>query len=68
MPQQPSDNWASPLDPSDYELPPEPTKLSPRRRPAGKPAVKADTAKPTSVKPGGRIVMPGLGKVSIVIH
>ena len=40
------------------------TELSPRRKSAGKPQVKTDTARPQ----GPRIVVPGLGKVTLVIH
>jgi hypothetical protein len=54
-----------PLNPEDFELPSaEPTSLSPRRKPAGKPKVKTDTARPKKK----RVVSPGLGKVTLVTH
>jgi hypothetical protein len=69
MPQPTSPNPDSPLNPSNDELPEAiVTELSPRRKPAGKPEVKANKSKPTSVGSGKRVVIPGLGKVNIVIH
>jgi hypothetical protein len=54
-----------PLNPEDFELPSdEATSLSPRKKPAGKPIVKTDTARPQK-KP---VVVPGLGNVTLVIH
>lgn len=54
-----------PLNPEDFEIPSEETtSLSPRRRPAGKPVVKTDTARPQK-KP---VIIPGLGDVRLVIH
>jgi hypothetical protein len=54
-----------PLNPEDFELPPEETtSLSPRKKSAGKPIVKTDTARPQK-KP---VVVPGLGNVTLVIH
>jgi hypothetical protein len=44
------------------------TELSPRRKPAGKPEVRANTARPKSIGSGTRVVVPGLGKVTLVIH
>lgn len=54
-----------PLNPEDFELPSEEAiSLSTRRKPAGKPAVKTDTARPQK-KP---VIIPGLGDVRLVIH
>lgn len=54
-----------PLNPEDFELPrAEPTALSPRKKAAGKPKVKTDTARPKK----NRVLTPGLGKVTLVTH
>lgn len=56
---------SQPLNPEDYELPSaEPTSLSPRKKRAGKPQVKTDTARPDKK----RVATPGLGKVTLVTH
>ena len=54
---------ATRLNPEDYEIP-ESTELTTRRKSAGKPNVKTDTARPSQ----SRVVVPGLGKVTLVIH
>ena len=51
------------LNPEDFELP-STTELNPRKKPAGKPVVKTDTAKPTHKA----VRYPGLGNVTIVVH
>ena len=58
------------LNPEDYELPEEEQvkSLSPKRKPAGKPKIKSDTARPKSSGSGDRVVVPGLGQVTLVIH
>jgi hypothetical protein len=54
------------LDPSDYELPSaDVTSLEPRRKPAGRPAVKPKKQTSTVRQ---RVVVPGLGKVTLVTH
>jgi len=54
-----------PLNPEDFEITSdEATSLSPRRKPAGKPVVKTDTARPKK----NPVVIPGLGNVRLVIH
>ena len=54
-----------PLNPEDFEIASEEvTSLSPRKKSAGKPTVKTDTARPQK-KP---VVVPGLGNVTLVIH
>lgn len=54
-----------PLNPEDFEIPAATTtELSPRKKSAGRPKVKKDTARPTRK----RIVTPGLGKVTLVVH
>jgi hypothetical protein len=54
-----------PLNPEDFELPSEETtSLSPRKKSAGKPTVKTDTASPKK----SPVVIPGLGNVRLVIH
>lgn len=54
-----------PLNPEDFELPAAtPTELSLRKKPAGKPKVKTDTARPAKK----RVMTPGLGKVTLVTH
>ena len=56
---------SQPLNPEDFEIvSDEATSLSPRRKPAGKPVVKTDTAKPN----GKAVRFPGLGKVTLVLH
>lgn len=58
------------LNPADFEIDePTPASLTLKKKPAGKPAVRANTARPTetgSDKP--RVVTPGLGGVTLVIH
>ena len=58
------------LNPEDYEIREEPEvkSLSPKRKPAGKPKIKSETARPKSSGSGDRVVVPGLGKVTLVIH
>lgn len=53
------------LNPEDFELPAATTtSLEPRRKPAGKPAVKAKK----NITARKRVVTPGLGKVTLVTH
>lgn len=53
------------LNPEDFEIESdEATELTTRRKPAGKPKVKTDAVTPS--KP--RVVVPGLGNVTLVIH
>jgi hypothetical protein len=43
--------------------------LTPKRKPAGRPNVRPDTSRPTKI--GGnsnRVLYPGLGGVTLVIH
>jgi len=58
------------LNPSDFEIVEStPKGLTPKKKPAGKPAVRANTARPTengSSTP--RVITPGLGGVTLVIH
>ncbi len=58
-----------PLNPSDFEITDLPsaevTSLQPKKKPAGKPSVKANKVKP---EPKKRVVTPGLGKVTLVTH
>jgi len=58
-----------PLNPSDFEISEapsaNPTRLSTRKKTAGKPSVKQNKVKP---EPKKRITTPGLGMVSITTH
>jgi len=42
--------------------------LNPRRKSAGTPLVRSDTASPHASGSGDRVTYPGLGKVTIVLH
>jgi hypothetical protein len=69
----PSKAQASSLDnlnPDDFEIIEEvPTSLDLKKKPAGKPSVRANTARPTETGSSkARIVTPGLGGVTLVIH
>lgn len=44
------------------------TELSTRRKSAGRPAVSSDSVSANSIGSGNRVVVPGLGKVTLVIH
>lgn len=59
------DNSPSPSD----EVIEEVKSLTPKRKPAGRPNVRPDTSRPTKL--GGnstRVLYPGLGGVTLVIH
>ncbi len=44
------------------------TTLNTRRKSAGTPLVRSDTASPHAIGSGERVTYPGLGKVTIVLH
>ena len=52
------------LNPEDYEILDDTTELTTRRKSAGRPKVKTDIARVSQNK----IVVPGLGQVTLVIH
>ena len=58
------------LNPDDFEIvEPQSTELTLKKKPAGRPAVRANTARP--VENGSdtpRVVTPGLGGVTLVTH
>lgn len=58
------------LNPDDFEIIEEAaTSLNLKKKPAGKPSVRANTARPTETgSDKARIVTPGLGGVTLVIH
>lgn len=70
MPSKPLDSSQDNLNPSDYEvIEPQVKGLTLKKKPVGKPAVRANTARPTengSNTP--RVITPGLGGVTLVIH
>jgi hypothetical protein len=74
MPQQTNNSNNLPqsqsnLNPKDFEIQPESVELRTRRKSAGRPAVKADTARPVENGTGTpKVVVPGLGGVTLVIH
>lgn len=77
MPRQTNNNNNNPpLNPEDFEIREEGTddddttvELQTRRKSAGRPAVKANTARPTENGSGApKVLIPGLGGVTLVIH
>lgn len=75
MPRQTNNNNNPPLNPEDFEIREEGTdddttvELQTRRKSAGRPAVKANTARPTENGSGApKVLIPGLGGVTLVIH
>jgi hypothetical protein len=44
------------------------TELSTRRKSAGRPVVSSDSVSADLIGSGKRVVVPGLGKVKLVIH
>ena len=58
------------LNPDDYEIIETPSQeLTLKKKPAGRPAVQANTARPVeNGSSTSRVVVPGLGGVTLVIH
>ena len=63
------DSLNKPLNPSDFEISEapsaNPTRLSTRKKTAGKPSVKQNKVKP---EPKQKVKVPGLGKVTLTTH
>lgn len=70
MPSKALDSSLDNLNPDDFEVIEEvPTSLNLKRKSAGKPSVRANTARPTETGSGTtRVITPGLGGVTLVTH
>jgi len=74
MSPQTQSNVSKASKPSLPDLPPqevkpeEATELSTRRKTAGRPSVSSDSVSSNLIGSGTRVVVPGLGKVKLVIH